>query len=130
MTGMELRRLKNNKFKEISFFNHFSYGANCFLVHSYRAQVTLFRINQTDFEVDECIDIKGFLSEVAGDTNIVSVKTLPQNPAEIFICTHSSLLVIEVTKFYRPSFGFSQCFSTKLTTLNVIFVLYSINSLW
>ena len=128
MTGMELRRLKNNKFKEISFFNHFSFGANCFLVHSYRTQLALLRISPTDYEVEECLDVKNFLSE--GDPNIVSVKTLPQNPSELFVCTSSCLLVVEVNKFYRPSFGFSQCFSTKLTTLNVRCCFLSTNSSW
>ena len=116
MTGIELKRLKNSKFKEISFFNHFSFGANCFLVHSYKSQLVLFRVNNQEYELEECVELKNFIKD---DINIVSAKTLPQNPSEIFLCTNSSLVVVEVNKFYRPSFGFNQSFSTKLTTLNV-----------
>jgi hypothetical protein len=90
MTGMELRRLKNNKFKEIVFFNHFSFGANCFLVHSYKSELLMLRVSQ-DYEIEDCIDLKNSIRE--GDSNIVSVKTLPQNPAEVFLCTQSCLVV-------------------------------------
>ena len=55
MTGIELKRLKNSKFKEISFFNHFSFGANCFLVHSYKSQLVLFRVNNQEYELEECV---------------------------------------------------------------------------
>ena len=63
------------------------------------------------------MELKNFIRE--NDTNIVCAKTLPQNPAEIFLVTNSFLVVVEVNKFYRPSYGFNHCFSTKLTTLNV-----------
>jgi hypothetical protein len=77
MTGMELRRLKNRyKYKEIAFFNHFSFGANCFLVHSHKSQLSLLRVNASDEDSSECIDLRGYAD---GDSNIVTVKTLPQN---------------------------------------------------
>lgn len=117
MTGMELRRLKNQyKYKEIAFFNHFSYGANCFLVHNYKSQLNVLRVNPQDDDISDCINLKDYAD---GDPNIVAVKTLPQNPSEIFICTSSNLVIVEINKFYRPSFGFHQGFTTKLTTLNV-----------
>ena len=92
MTGMELRRLKNSKFKEISFFNHFSFGANCFLVHSYRSQLVLLRVNNNEYELEECVELKNFIREP--DINIVSARTLPQNPSEIFLFTNSYLIVV------------------------------------
>ena len=121
MTGMELKRLKNNKYKEIAFFNHFSFGANCFLVHSHKSQLVLLRVYTNDYELEDCVDLKNFIKD--GDSLISTVRTLPQNPSEIFICTMSSLVVIEINKFYRPSFGFNQSFCTRLTTMNVYFFI-------
>jgi hypothetical protein len=51
MTGMELRRLKNHKYKEILVCNHFSFGANCFLVHNGRPELLLLRQNANEYEV-------------------------------------------------------------------------------
>lgn len=121
MTGMELRRLKNHKYKEIVVCNHFSFGANCFLVHNGKPELLLLRQNANEYEVEECVDFKNYLREA--DNNIVSIKTLPQNPAEIFVCTQSNLFVIEINKFYRPSYGFHHSFTTKLTTLNVEYAI-------
>ena len=50
MTGVELRRLKKSKYKEIAFFNHFSAGANSFLLHSNRSQLHLLRLTPSDYE--------------------------------------------------------------------------------
>lgn len=117
MTGIELRRLKNNKYREIAFCNHFSFGVNCFLVHNGRSELLLLRHSANEVEVETCVDIKAYLKET--DNNIVSLKSLPQNPAEVFICTQANLFVIEINTFYRPSYGFHASFITKLTTLNV-----------
>jgi len=38
----------------------------------------------------------------------------------VFICSQSGIVVIEINKFYRPSYGFHQIFVTRLTTLNVL----------
>lgn len=48
MTGMELRRLRNNKYKEITFCNHFSFGPNCFLVHGAKTELLLLRPNANE----------------------------------------------------------------------------------
>jgi hypothetical protein len=58
MTGMELRRLKNHKFKEISAFNHFSFGANCFMAHSGKSSLTLLRVNGNDVEMEDYFDLR------------------------------------------------------------------------
>lgn len=79
MTGMELRRLKNNRYKEIAFFNHISFGANCFLVHSHKSELMVIRVNVNDYDYEECIDLKTYLKEA--DTAIATVRTLPQNPS-------------------------------------------------
>jgi len=71
--------LKNNKYKEIAFFNHFSAGANSFLVHSNRSQLNMLRLTVNDYEIEEYIDIRSVVKE--GDNSIVSIKTLPQYPA-------------------------------------------------
>lgn len=44
MTGMELRRIKNNRFKEIAICNHFSFGLNCFLVHNAKSSLQILRL--------------------------------------------------------------------------------------
>lgn len=79
MTGMELKRLKNNKYKEIAFFNHFSFGANCFLVHSHKSQLVLLRVNANEYELEDCVDLKNLIRE--GDSSIATVRTLPQHPS-------------------------------------------------
>jgi hypothetical protein len=58
MTGMELRRLKNHKFKEIAAFNHFSFGANCFLAHLGKSSLALLRVNGNDVEIEDCFDLR------------------------------------------------------------------------
>jgi hypothetical protein len=77
----------------------------------------LLRQNAAETEIEVCVDLKAFVKE--GDNNIISIKSLPQNPAEVFICTQANLFVVEINTFYRPSYGFHPSFTTKMTTLNV-----------
>lgn len=49
MTGLEVKRIKNNfRFREIAFFNHFSYLSESFVAHSKGSKIFVARSNQTD----------------------------------------------------------------------------------
>ena len=72
------------------------------------------------------MDLKNYLKEA--DNNILNIKNLPQNPEEIFIATQANIFVIEINKFYRPSYGFHNDFVTKLTTINVCMIISRANN--
>ena len=61
MTGMELKRIKNHKYKEIVVCNHFSFGVNCFFVQNGRPELLLLRQTPNEYEVEECVDLKLYL---------------------------------------------------------------------
>ena len=52
--------------------------------------------------------------------SILTIKNIPEYPTNLFILTSTDLLIMEMDKFYRPTYGYHSSFVTKLTSGNVI----------
>lgn len=127
MTGMEVKRIKNvNRYREIVFYNHFSYASESYVAHSKGSKVHVARSMEAEMVVSTEIELKNFFSGFYTNASnnpqeqaqLTHIYTIPQHPSHIFLVTSFSMAVMEVDKFYVPPFGVHHFFTTRLSTIN------------